>query len=386
MGRQFLDIEAEHLDIKAIQGRTVVGTEYRKPNTSSYNNNDNAAPNDWVDQSLQSNAPKTQASTRTNQSDSYYYNNDDEPWPLESDDEEDYPYEPSAYDATRSWSTPPPSYDSVPAPEPQWQPYNMPQYNHEIETVDQLRHFGTFRMKPPYRFGTHEDDPMRSQYTKLESSLLTIASSAIAGQRARYVFLNERHAAVATKTNATISELGKTINIDSWGRIAPFPYEMALSAPDTCFDERANAGGKPGYQWYTKIEAACQNFGASLVDWRHCDEELDSEVQQNLSKYDLPNQIARLNRMHREISGIDDLINVADGIDLIFRYRRLWTQDKMKREDPAAVSIPWSYSRSPEGLPGERLALRRSSPLSRVQSRFASSQTPTARSTRHLST
>ena len=52
---------------------------------------------DWVDQSWHSNAPKTQASTRTNQSDSYYhdadsyYHDDDhnydaEPWPLESDD------------------------------------------------------------------------------------------------------------------------------------------------------------------------------------------------------------------------------------------------------------------------------------------------------------
>ena len=30
MGRQFLDIEAEHLDIKAIQGRTIVGAEYRR--------------------------------------------------------------------------------------------------------------------------------------------------------------------------------------------------------------------------------------------------------------------------------------------------------------------------------------------------------------------
>ena len=30
MGRQFLDIEAEHLDIKAIQGHTVVGTKYRR--------------------------------------------------------------------------------------------------------------------------------------------------------------------------------------------------------------------------------------------------------------------------------------------------------------------------------------------------------------------
>ena len=28
MGPQFFDIEAEHLDVQAIQGRTVVGTEY----------------------------------------------------------------------------------------------------------------------------------------------------------------------------------------------------------------------------------------------------------------------------------------------------------------------------------------------------------------------
>ena len=95
---------------------------------------------------------------------------------------------------------------------------------------------------------------------------------------------------------------------------------MARSAPDTSFDERVNAGGKPGYQSYTKIEVACQNFRKALADWQHCDEELDWGFLQNLSEYDLPNQIARLNRMHREISGFDDLKNVADGIDLIFRY------------------------------------------------------------------
>ena len=75
-------------------------------------------------------------------------------------------------------------------------------------------------MKPPYRFGTHEDDPLKSEYTKLE---LTIPSSAMAGQRANHVFLTERHAAVVTKTNAIITDLGKTIYIDSWGRTAPFP-------------------------------------------------------------------------------------------------------------------------------------------------------------------
>ena len=32
-------------------------------------------------------------------------------------------------------------------------------------------------------------------------------------------------------------------------------------------------------------------------------------------------------------------MHVADGIDLIFRYRRLWTVDRMKRVAPVAVSI-----------------------------------------------
>ena len=125
-----------------------------RPNTwtsrSSREDPDTREPkveDDWVDQSWHSNAPKTQASTRTNQSDSYYHdddhNYDAEPWPLESDDEEEYPYEPA-------WSTAPPSYDSVPVPESKWQPYNMPQYNHEIETIDELRHLGTFGLKPPY--------------------------------------------------------------------------------------------------------------------------------------------------------------------------------------------------------------------------------------------
>ena len=89
------------------------------PNTSSHNNNDDAAPNDWVDQSWQSNGPRTQASTQTNQSNSYYYNDDDEDYLPDawSDDEEDY-----AYDTTQRWWTPPPSYDTVPKPEPLWQP------------------------------------------------------------------------------------------------------------------------------------------------------------------------------------------------------------------------------------------------------------------------
>ena len=41
---------------------------------------------------------------------------------------------------------------------------------------------------------------------------------------------------------------------------------MARSAPDTSFDDRGSVGGKPGYQWYTKIEMSCQNLRAALVE------------------------------------------------------------------------------------------------------------------------
>ena len=110
-------------------------------------------------------------------------------------------------------------------------------------------------------------------------------------------------------------------------------------APDTSFDEHGNAGSAPSYQWYKKIQVACQNFRRTLVDWRQCNEELDWGFRNNLAEHDLRNQMARLNRMHREISGIDDLMHVADGIDLIFRYQCLWTVDRMHRAAPVAVSI-----------------------------------------------
>ena len=144
------------------------------------------------------------------------------------------------------------------------------------------------------------------------------------------MFLSERHAGVVTSTNAAITEWRRVIDIDSWGRTAPFPYETLQSTPDTSFDEHGNAGTARSYQWYTKIEVACQNFRRTLVDWRQCNKELDWGFRNNLVENDLPNQIARLNGMHREISGIDDLMHVADAIDLIFRYRRYQTVNKMR--------------------------------------------------------
>ena len=297
-----------------------------------------SAPNDksWVDQSWLSNAPRTQATTRTNQSDSYLeqVNNDDAYGDLPDsyiDDNEDNSY------ARQSWSTPLPSYDAVRRPEPLWQPYHMERYDHEVETVDELRHLGTFRMKPPYRFGTHKDDPLATEYTKLDPQVLVIASSAMAGQRQGHQFLSRRHAAVVSSMNATIHELRRVVDIDSWHKTAPFPYYTMRSAPDTSLDEHGNAGSARGYQWYTKIEVACQNFRRALVDWRKCNEELDRGFRNNLVETDLRNQIASLKRIHQKICGIDELMHVPDGIDIFFRYQRFWTADKMRRAAPSAV-------------------------------------------------
>ena len=66
---------------------------------------------------------------------------------------------------------------------------------------------------------------------------------------------------------------------------------------------------------------ACQNLRNTLVEWGKCNEQLHWGFRNNLVETDLPNQIARLNRMHRAICVIDDLMHVADGIDLLFRYR-----------------------------------------------------------------
>ena len=301
------------------------------------------APHDesLVDQSWLSNAPRTQASTQTNQFNSYFKEDNDH------DAYEDGTYDGGTYNdgnednsyAAQSWSTPPPSYDSVRRPEPLRQPYYMEQYEHEIETVGELQHLGTFGMKPPYRFGTYKDDPLGKEYTKLDPQVLVIAASLIARQRRGHQFLSSRHATGVPKTNAIICELRDFVNIDSWRKTAPFPYETMRSTPDTSFHKSGTPGGAPSYQWCTKIQVACQNFRSALVDWQKCNEGLAWGFRNNLVETDLPNQIARLNRMHREICGIDDLLHVADDFDLLFKYRRFWTLRKMRRSAPSAFSI-----------------------------------------------
>ena len=215
----------------------------------------------------------------------------------------------------------------------------MEQYEHEVVTVDELRHLGTFLMKPAYRFGSHEDDPLATEYTKLAPQVLVIASSAMACQRRGHQFLSPRHTTVVSRTNATIRALRGVVDIDSWRKTAPFPYGTMQGVRDTSFNENGNPGSAPSYQWYRKIEVACHNFRNALVEWGKCNEELDLGFRNNLVETDLPNQIAPLNRMHQEICGMNDLMDVTDGIDLLFRYRHFWTLEKMRRSAASAVLI-----------------------------------------------
>ena len=273
----------------------------------------------------EANAPKTQASTRSAQTTAY----------TEEEDLDDDGTNVEDYDM-QDWSyNQPPSYDQVHRPESLWQPYYMEAYENELETVDELQHLGEFRMKPPYQFGTHEEDPLARYYSKLDPNVLVIASDSVEERR----FLDQRHAHVLSRTAPCIHDLREVVDMESWCTTAPFPFESMRAAPDTSFDENGNPGSAPSYQWYTKIEVAYRNRRSALVAWRSCDEELDFEFRDKLKEENVPNQIRRLNCMHPELCGIDDLIHVSDGIDLFFRYRRLWTVKKMRRPAPSAILI-----------------------------------------------
>ena len=101
-----------------------------------------------------------------------------------------------------------------------------------------------------------------------------------------------------SRTNACIYDLREFVDIDSWRKTAPFPYESMQTTPDTFFDKNKTPGSAPSYQWYPKIEVACQNFRLALVDWRKCEEEFVWRFRKNLVEDEVPSQITRLNRMH----------------------------------------------------------------------------------------
>ena len=124
----------------------------------------------------------------------------------------------------------------------------MEQYQHEVETVDKLQHLGTFGIKPSYRFGTHEDDTLATDYTKLDLQVLVIASSAMASHRRGHYFLSPRHATVVSRTNATMARSRGVVDIDSLRKTALFPYDTMPSAPDTSCDKNGTPGSAPSYQ------------------------------------------------------------------------------------------------------------------------------------------
>ena len=151
----------------------------------------------------------------------------------------------------------------------------MEQYGNELETFDELQHLATIGMKPPYRFGTHKDDPLAQEYRKLNPQVVVIASSLMNGQREGHHFLSQHHANLVSRTYPCIYNLRDVVDIDGSGKTAPLPYELMRTAPATSFDGSGTPGRAPRYQWYARIEVAYQNSRTVLADWRKCDEELD---------------------------------------------------------------------------------------------------------------
>ena len=110
-------------------------------------------------------------------------------------------------------------------------------------------------MKPPYRFGTREDDLLARDYTNPNPNVLVSASNREDGHR----FLSQQTTNVVSSTTACIHHLPETVSIHSWHITAPLPYESMRTSPDTSFDKHGTLGSAASYQCYTKIEVACHN-------------------------------------------------------------------------------------------------------------------------------
>ena len=234
-----------------------------------------------------------------------------------------------------SYSNQPSSYDQVHLPESLWQLYYMEADENELETVDELQHLGEFGMKPAYQFATHKEDPLAPCYNKIDPIVLVTPSDSVEVHR----FTGQRHAHVVSKTTACIYNLREVVEMDSWRKTPPFPFASMRAAPDMSFDKSGTPGSATSYQWYTKIELVCHNVRSALLNYWICEEERDWEFRNKLKEENLPNQIRRLHRMHRELCGIDDLIHIADRIDLFFEYRHFRTVGKMRPRGPSAISI-----------------------------------------------
>ena len=182
----------------------------------------------------------------------------------------------------------------------------MEAYEKELQTVDELQHLGEFIMKPPYKFWTHEEDPLHRLYSKLDPNGITSNSVE------EHHFLNQGNANDVSRTRVCIWDLREVIDMEIWRPTAAFTFESMQPAPDKFFDEDRNPGSTPSYQWYTKIKASCRNLLSALMRWPSCDEEFDFEFRDRLEGEYLPNHIPHLNRMHPELCGIVALIHVAE--------------------------------------------------------------------------
>ena len=68
----------------------------------------------------------------------------------------------------------------------------------------------------------YDEDPLARNYTELDPNVLVIASNSTDDHR----FLSKQHANVVSRTTACIYKLCEEVDIDSWRRTAPFPYEL----------------------------------------------------------------------------------------------------------------------------------------------------------------
>ena len=150
------------------------------------------------------------------------------------------------YLPTYPYSTEEPcDYDEVCRQEFFWPPYYLAGPRKEFEAVNAFQHQGEYGVKPPYRFGTHEEDTLAELYSKLHPNVLILRPNSVS----KHKMFNAQHEQLISTTRTCIVNLRNTIDMDGWRKTACLSIELMQTAPGTSFDENRNPGNAPGYQW-----------------------------------------------------------------------------------------------------------------------------------------
>ena len=185
----------------------------------------------------------------------------------------------------------------------------MEAYENKLESVDELQHLGEFRIKPHFRFGTHEEDLLAHLYSKPDLNVLVIASNLVE----EHHFLNQRHAHFVSWTGACINDPPEVIDI-----VGTQPHLSPLSPCELLPTRPSTKAETPAAHRATSATPRSKRPVVIFNQLSSDGEEFNFEFRDRVEEDNLLYHIRGLNCMYRELCGIDHLIHSANRNALFF--------------------------------------------------------------------